>query len=237
VRENLYVAMTRGRNTNTAYVITEPDPDTEAHTRNPDGAVTARDVLARVLTTSGAEPSAHQAQHDERQQWESMTQLVGEYRTIAQASRPSEEVMREYLLRTAARGPGRRASSQIVGLIPEPTWPLTPEYRDALGELRAKIETRATAVLNDAIANNAPWTRALDPKRPAAARAIAAYRDTYAITDDDPLGSTPTDPTQRLDHARAAQAIRPPTASRPTPDAFTHRSHQRPPTPNRGRTL
>jgi len=66
-RENLYVAMTRGRESNQAYVILDcPDDHATAHPGdNPDA--TARTVLYGVLQHSGAELSAHEtitAQHD-----------------------------------------------------------------------------------------------------------------------------------------------------------------------------
>jgi len=57
-REALYVAMTRGRDSNTVYVATDAvDPTCD---RIPDQAAqrTPRDVLAAILATSGAETSA-----------------------------------------------------------------------------------------------------------------------------------------------------------------------------------
>jgi hypothetical protein len=84
-RENLYVAMTRGRQENHAYVaIDRPDEDhSHAHPGdNPDA--TARSVLFGVLQHVGAEPSAHQALTTEQDRWGSIGQLAAEYETIAQ---------------------------------------------------------------------------------------------------------------------------------------------------------
>lgn len=84
-RENLYVAMTRGRQENHAYVaIDRPDEDhSHAHPGdNPDA--TARSVLFGVLQHVGAEPSAHQAIVSEQNRWGSIGQLAAEYETIAQ---------------------------------------------------------------------------------------------------------------------------------------------------------
>nr|WP_274518461.1 MobF family relaxase [Bifidobacterium psychraerophilum] len=84
-RENLYVAMTRGREENHAYVaIDRPDDDhSQAHPGdNPDA--TARSVLFGVLQHVGAEPSAHQALAAEQDHWGSIGQLAAEYETIAQ---------------------------------------------------------------------------------------------------------------------------------------------------------
>ena len=69
-RENLYVAMTRGCNSNVAYVATDrPDDfhDQPHPSDNPDA--TARSVLAGVLSNSGAELSAHQMRQAEAEQW------------------------------------------------------------------------------------------------------------------------------------------------------------------------
>jgi hypothetical protein len=84
-RENLYVAMTRGREENHAYVaIDRPDDDhSQAHPGdNPDA--TARFILFGVLQHVGAEPSAHQAITSEQNRWGSIGQLAAEYETIAQ---------------------------------------------------------------------------------------------------------------------------------------------------------
>lgn len=84
-RENLYVAMTRGREENHAYVaVDRPDEDhSQAHPGdNPDA--TARSVLFSVLQHVGAEPSAHQAITSEQNRWGSIGQLAAEYETIAQ---------------------------------------------------------------------------------------------------------------------------------------------------------
>nr|WP_290127569.1 MobF family relaxase [Cutibacterium avidum] len=85
-RENLYVAMTRGRESNQAYVILDrPDDHATAHPGdNPDA--TARTVLYGVLQHSGAELSAHETITAEQGQWGSIAQLAAEYETIAAAA-------------------------------------------------------------------------------------------------------------------------------------------------------
>lgn len=80
-RENLYVAMTRGRRSNTVYVALD-DPD-DTHTSPQEGEVTARTVLYGILKHSGAELSAHQMIEAEHEQWSSIAQLAAEYETIA----------------------------------------------------------------------------------------------------------------------------------------------------------
>ena len=83
-RENLYVAMTRGRETNVAYVALDHADDNHG---SPDGETPgARAVLLGVLANSGAELSAHQTIRSEQERWGSIAQLAAEYETIATAA-------------------------------------------------------------------------------------------------------------------------------------------------------
>ena len=85
-RENFYVAMTRGRHGNYAYVATDTTDDAHVAPHpsdNPDA--TARSVLYGVLQHVGAELSAHETLTEEQERWESIAQLAAEYDTIAQA--------------------------------------------------------------------------------------------------------------------------------------------------------
>jgi conjugative relaxase-like TrwC/TraI family protein len=80
-RENLYVAMTRGRDSNVAYVaLDRPD---EMHTPPHPDDVNARTVLHGVLHHSGVELSAHQTIEAEQERWWTIAQLAAEYETIA----------------------------------------------------------------------------------------------------------------------------------------------------------
>ncbi|EFG48451.1 hypothetical protein HMPREF0183_0267 [Brevibacterium mcbrellneri ATCC 49030] len=85
-RENLYVAMTRGQESNRAYVIlNRPDDHATAHpSDNPDAI--ARTVLYGVLQHSGAELSAHATITAEQDRWGSIAQLAAEYESIAAAA-------------------------------------------------------------------------------------------------------------------------------------------------------
>lgn len=82
-RENFYVGMTRGRESNIAYV--ELDHADEGHDRGLE-VPTARKVLLKVLANVGAEVSAHQTIISEQQAWGSIAQLAAEYETIAAAA-------------------------------------------------------------------------------------------------------------------------------------------------------
>ncbi|MFD6177260.1 MULTISPECIES: MobF family relaxase [unclassified Isoptericola] len=83
-RENLYVSMTRGRRSNTAYVaLDKPDP---LHDIPIDDDVSARTVLFGVLNHSGLELSAHETTAAEQERWTGIAQVAAEYETIATAA-------------------------------------------------------------------------------------------------------------------------------------------------------
>lgn len=84
-REALYVAATRGRQTNRLYVATSTPQDLEDHT--PVSQLpTGREVLASVLANTGAATSAHQQITDEQETAASIATLATEYDTIAVAA-------------------------------------------------------------------------------------------------------------------------------------------------------
>ena len=86
-REAFYVAMTRGRRANVAYVATD-EAHLEEHQRTPghEDEVTARTILYGVLQHQGAEKSAHETIEAEQEKWSSIGQLAAEYETIAQTA-------------------------------------------------------------------------------------------------------------------------------------------------------
>ncbi len=86
-RESLYVAMTRGRESNIAYVATD-QPDTDHVVPHPadDPTATARSVLVGVLAHVGAEQSAHATLRTEQETWSNIGRLAAEYETIAAAA-------------------------------------------------------------------------------------------------------------------------------------------------------
>ncbi|MBC7592380.1 MAG: hypothetical protein H7288_00280 [Kineosporiaceae bacterium] len=85
----------------------------------------------------------------------------------------------------------------------------------ALVERADLIESRAAAVLDQALQAGEPWTRALGaaPRGPAAVAwhqngcAVAAYRNRYGIAGAKPFGAVPESTAQRLDAARARAAL------------------------------
>lgn len=86
-RENLYVALTRGRETNLAYVaIDKPDDSHDGPHPGDNTEATARSVLFGVLAHVGAELSAHETITAEQDAWANIGQLAAEYETIAAAA-------------------------------------------------------------------------------------------------------------------------------------------------------
>ncbi|WP_274998028.1 MobF family relaxase [Promicromonospora iranensis] len=82
-RESLYVGLTRGRESNTVYVITDtPVEITPDDHEDP----TPRSILAGIVRTVGAEKSATQVGKDEAERWGSVAQLAAEYETLAAAA-------------------------------------------------------------------------------------------------------------------------------------------------------
>ncbi|WP_404434214.1 relaxase domain-containing protein [Microbacterium lacus] len=86
-RENLYVAMTRGRHANVAYVaVDRPDAAHDGPHPGDSADASARSVLNGVLQNVGAELSAHETLKVEQDAWGSIAQLAAEYETIASAA-------------------------------------------------------------------------------------------------------------------------------------------------------
>lgn len=87
-REALYVALTRGRQANHAWVATDTPTatDPESHRHGPEGPADALDVLADVLARSGRELSAHETLTAEREEWTSLAHLADQYEIIARAA-------------------------------------------------------------------------------------------------------------------------------------------------------
>ncbi|GAA4194604.1 hypothetical protein GCM10022288_30300 [Gryllotalpicola kribbensis] len=86
-RETFYVAMTRGREENIAYVaVDKPDPAHDGPHPGDNEDASARSVLFGVLQHVGAELSAHETITAEHDAWASIAQLAAEYETLAAAA-------------------------------------------------------------------------------------------------------------------------------------------------------
>ena len=123
-RENFYVAMTRGKHTNVAYVILVR-ADEHAHPHPSDNAdATGRSVLYGVLQHVGAELSAHETITAEQEHWGSIAQLAAEYETIAAAAQRDRWA-------TLIRASGLTADQADAALESEAFGALTAELRRA----------------------------------------------------------------------------------------------------------
>jgi hypothetical protein len=113
---------------------------------------------------------------------------------------------------------GKSAGNRLIaGLIPEATGPMADGMRRALTERKELLQARATTLAESAVAEPAPWARKLgdpptDPrlreKWIGQVRTVAAYRDRYGVDSSSPAGADATTDAQRLDAARAKQAVR-----------------------------
>jgi hypothetical protein len=81
-REGLYVATTRGRESNRLYVDTLYEPDEQTAHGLPE-MLPAGDVLRRVLANRGAEMSATEAIEAGRREQHGLAQVLAEYNTLA----------------------------------------------------------------------------------------------------------------------------------------------------------
>ncbi len=124
-RENLYVAMTRGRESNQAYVaVDRPDSlHSGPHPADDDGA-TARSVLHGVLQNVGAELSAHESLVAEQETWGTIAQLAAEYETIAAAAQRDRWA-------TLLHASGLPESDAIAAIESDAFGPLAAELRRA----------------------------------------------------------------------------------------------------------
>ena len=127
-----------------------------------------------------------------------------------------------------AGGQRRTEPRHIAGMIPVADGPMAPEMMTALTERQTLMESRAAALAEKAVEAEEPWLRRLGtPPTTQAARSqwlnevstVAAYRDRYRVDGGRALGECRTE-AQKLDAARARQAIRRARAIAEREDAF-----------------
>lgn len=124
-RENFYVAMTRGRQLNQAYVaVDRPDDAHETvHPADNDGA-TGRSVLYGVLQHAGGELSAHETLTVEQERWGTIAQFAAEYDTLAAAAQHDRWV-------ELIRHSGLTEKESELAIGSDAFGPLTAEFRRA----------------------------------------------------------------------------------------------------------
>ena len=124
-RENLYVAMTRGRDGNVAYVaVDKPDPSHDGPHPGDNSEATGRTVLYGVLQHTGAELSAHETIAVEQETWGSIAQLAAEYETIAAAAQRDRWA-------SLVRASGLAPEAADEAIASDAFGPLTAELRRA----------------------------------------------------------------------------------------------------------
>jgi conjugative relaxase-like TrwC/TraI family protein len=97
-REVLYVAATRGRESNMIYVDTSFDPDPATGHDNTAMQYSATEVLASVFANEGADLSAHEALELAQRRVEDFSVLAAEYETLASVA--SQQRFDELLARS-----------------------------------------------------------------------------------------------------------------------------------------
>lgn len=152
-RENLYVAMTRGRESNVAYVaLDRPDIAHIGPRPGEGGKATARSALYGVLQHVGAQLSAHETLAAEQNTWGSIAQLAAEYATIAAAAQRGRWA-------ELVRGSGLPSGQAEAVIESDSFGPLTAELRRAEAEhfdieqlLSATVHARGLADAQDVAA-------------------------------------------------------------------------------------
>lgn len=142
-RENLYVAMTRGRESNVAYVAIDRPDVSHAGPRPGDAeTATARSVLFGVLQHVGAELSAHETMAVEQEARGSIAQLAAEYETIAAAAQRDRWVK---VVHASGLGPAQARAvveSDAFGPLGAELWRAEAEGFDVAELLSAAVRVR-----------------------------------------------------------------------------------------------
>jgi conjugative relaxase-like TrwC/TraI family protein len=158
-REVLYVAATRGRESNGLYVDTTYDPDRATGHDPAISPQTARDVLACVLANEGADLSAHETLRRVQGQVEDFSVLAAEYETLVTAAQEQrweallersglDPVQLEQVRDSEARAPLLAAlrHAEARGLDVEHTFPRLvalrslDEAKDPAAVMHARVE-------------------------------------------------------------------------------------------------
>lgn len=123
--ETFYVAMTRGRDANTAYVaVDKPDASHVGPHPGDNDEATGHSVLCGVLHHVGAELSAHETMAAEQESWGTVAQLAAEYETIAAAAQHDRWA-------SLIRASGLSGSQAEAAIDSDAFGPLTAELRRA----------------------------------------------------------------------------------------------------------
>ncbi|WP_332602514.1 MobF family relaxase [Arthrobacter sp. S2(2024)] len=110
-RELFYVGMTRGRATNTAYVV---EPDTDADERiDPTALPGWTEILGQVLAAEGAEHSAHETRQELQDSTDTLHQLAAEHDYLTQLA--ADEDLADFLTTNSSGSAGDLRRSPAWG--------------------------------------------------------------------------------------------------------------------------
>ena len=221
-REQLYVAMTRGRHANTVHVTTD-SPAAEAHTDDRrEGLGILRDILART----DRDRSAHATMREGQDQTASFRQLTAEYEAIA-ALDPDVRHSRSHADLVAGVLPRARSNDAVLAGI--------------LNARADMLEATADRLAATARREGQAWTRRTAPpprtgpnalaKWRRGVRTIAAFRNLHEITDDRPLGIRPRG---TVDITAVRSVLQPSSPTQPAADQYLRPALR---TPNSGPPL
>lgn len=197
-RQTLYTAVTRGRETNRIYLVTDALLSADGHDiRTP--AISAGEALHRVIARDGAAVSATTAQQRAWHDAHSLARLVPEVEDAVERLRTGGE-----------EGPWR---APVVTASPLPR--LDGRIEGWVHRHLELIEQRLDYLTDQVTEGHASWTR--DLPRPAApelvgewvsaARVVAGYRDRWSITTTDPLGPHIEEGPEGHDYRAAAAGL------------------------------
>ena len=149
-REHLYVAMTRGRYGNHAYITPDPTSDDDdqdhghGHHQRPAAAADdpqeqAERVLAAALGRSGAQDAAHTALEHARTQAQAQALAV---QTVRQHQRAAEQAAERAAAREAATKERQHREHSQDGQARQARPPLLPEHAQAIQQLSERRTER-----------------------------------------------------------------------------------------------
>jgi hypothetical protein len=210
-RELLYVAATRGRESNRFYVDVAPEPPGAEMAHGPSERVEARDVRVAAASRRGADVSAHEVMKTEWAKATSFEQLVKEHQSLVMSAvAPGSDLLadkgagptpsRPQGAPSQMGAPAQRPShsDMVAGLIARAVGLFDDDMAKAVNEREEAIASGAQGLAELAVETGLPWAKAFGPvpRVPAVAQAwwdrlavIAAYRDLWGVSFPSILGT------------------------------------------------
>ncbi|WP_143426824.1 MobF family relaxase [Georgenia soli] len=201
-RQSLYTALTRGRQDNRVYLVTDTLLGADGHDETGPARSPAQ-VFAGIIARDGAALSATTAQENAFREAHSLARLVPE--------------VEDALDRFGHYPPGLepwRPAPDAPEWITVPDSGGHPQVREWAARHVELIEQRVDRLTDLALAGRTDWSRELglphddvSDEAVVGTRLVAAYRDRYGITGTDPLGARPEHGHQVEDYRRASAAL------------------------------